>query len=96
LVSRGIVVLLPALVKGMGHESQCEVLTRRRGSDPGPAYSDCTIIGAPDDLPDGEYVVEFENVLAATTRYLGVWANFSPRLKGTQKGIEEEPEALVE
>jgi hypothetical protein len=84
-------VLLPALVKGMGREERCEMLTRRLGIEPVPAYSDCTVIGAPDDLPDGEYIVEFENICAVTTCRQGVWATFNPPFKSV-----EEPEALLD
>lgn len=75
----------------MGREASCDVLARRLGIDPISAYSECTVIGAPDDLPDGEYIVEFENIRTATARRQGVWASFDPPLRRM-----EEPEALID
>jgi len=68
----------------MGRETPCEVLARRLGVFPAPVYSECTVVGAPWDLPDGEYAVEFENIRAVATRHLGVRINFDPPLGGNE------------
>lgn len=62
----GTICLLPATLTGMGRRAKCEVLVRRRttvsqGKIPqfGYTYTDCSIIHAPADLPDGDYVLRF-------------------------------------
>lgn len=77
----GTVVLLHGSVKGMGLEAECEILARRLSipADPGTelprffTYTDCSVVGAPADLPDGEYVAWFEGYSLNTTLHRGLW-----------------------
>lgn len=76
--SRGNVVLLPATIAGMERKADCEVLARRLGIEPLPVFSDCSVIGAPEDWPDGDYTIEFEKVRATVTKQRGLWMTFDP------------------
>lgn len=75
----GPVVLLNALLKGMGREVECEVMVRR--SPPGitaetsslSTYSDCRILTAPSDLPDGEYAIHLDSQVIPVLRRRGRW-----------------------
>ena len=89
MLFRGMVEMLPATIRGMGREARCHILARRRGA--APVYEDCSIIGAPEDLPDGEYGIEFGGTRAVATKRLGVWGSFDPPLEG-----REEPPVLAE
>lgn len=78
-MNKGILVLLHGIVRGMGQQVDVEVLTRRvQDHDAGsglPAYKyvDCTVIGGPANLPDGDYIVSFAGFSAVTTRRNGLW-----------------------
>jgi hypothetical protein len=78
-VNRGTLVLLHGTVRGMGHEAEVEVLTRRMqdhnasGILPVFKYVDCTVIGGPADLPDGDYIASFSGLSTVTTRRNGMW-----------------------
>lgn len=75
----GSLVLLHALLKGMGREVECEVIARR--SLMGIAtevssltvYSDCRILTTPSDLPDGEYAVHLNSQIIPVLRRRGQW-----------------------
>ena len=76
----GPIVLLHGYVKGMRRDAQCDILARRVPDAPrtGPGspdytYSDCAIIDAPADLPDGEYMVYFDRHTVAATKERGSW-----------------------
>lgn len=75
----GSVVLLHALLKGMGREVECEVLAHKLpavGSGPTlpmHVYSGCSILTAPRDLPDGEYAIQLESQILPALLYRGVW-----------------------
>jgi len=66
-------------VKGNGHEARCEVLARKEeipggGSGmPSFTYSGCSIIGAPDDLPEGMYTAAFDGHRFEVRRRNGFW-----------------------
>jgi hypothetical protein len=72
----GPIVLRHGYVKGMSRKVACEVLARKIPLDPKLktrsheyTYSDCCVIDAPADLPEGEYLVHFdEHVIAATKK----------------------------
>lgn len=69
------VVLLQGVLRGMGRESLCEMLALRE-EDPAThrkIYSRCSVIGAPIDLPDGEYTVTFRDGTALVRREGGLW-----------------------
>jgi hypothetical protein len=84
-VNRGTVVLLDGHVKGMGKQADCQVLARRLwvyGEETDSlrilTYTDCSVIGAPAELPDGKYLVEFEEYSALAARHKGFWLSFGP------------------
>jgi hypothetical protein len=77
--------LLSATLRGVERAVECEVLARRLGIEPAPIYSDCTVIGAPDDMPDGEYEIEFEGVRATAMKQRGVWLTFDPPGENLEK-----------
>lgn len=69
------VVLIQGVLRGMGRESLCEMLALKR-EDPEThqtVYSRCSVIGAPSDLPDGEYTVKFRDGTALVRREGGLW-----------------------
>jgi hypothetical protein len=80
-VSDGSIVLLRALLTGMGRHAECDILVRKLSRNESnvtsaagsPAYSECSVISAPADLPDGEYRVQFEGHFVVATREHGVW-----------------------
>ncbi len=64
----------------MGRDAECNILARkvpvlaRMGAGTREyTYSDCTIIDAPSDLPDGEYIVYFDRHTVAVTKERGFW-----------------------
>lgn len=73
------VVLLRAILKGMGHEVECDVIARRLVADtreavsPGSKYSNCSVLTAPADLPDGEYTVHMDSGVFTAFRRSGHW-----------------------
>ena len=79
-MSEGPVVLLSASLRGANGQAQCDVLVRKTANMPNsvskvgaPAYSNCSIVSAPADLPDGEYDVRFEGHFVTATKEYGVW-----------------------
>jgi len=79
-VKPGTIVLLQATLTGMGHTAECEVLVRKittisSGAVPqfGSTYTDCSILGAPDDLPDGDYTIRFDGFNLSATCHGGHW-----------------------
>ena len=85
MTPRGNVVLVPAILKVLERDVECEVLSRRLGIEPSPVFSDCSVIGAPDDLPDGEYAIEFGGIRATATKLRGLWTTFDPGEKGIER-----------
>jgi hypothetical protein len=75
----GTVVLLRAILKGMGREVECEVIARKSFSGtretvpPAAKYSNCSILTAPPDLPDGEYVIHLDSSVFPALRRSGLW-----------------------
>jgi hypothetical protein len=73
------VVLLRAILKGMGHEVECEVIARQLAADtretvsPASKYSNCSVLTAPSDLPDGEYTVHMDSGVFTAFRRSGRW-----------------------
>ena len=64
----------------MSRTATCEVLARKIPLDPNLkpgsheyTYSDCTVIDAPTDLPDGEYLVHFDDHVIAATKKDAYW-----------------------
>jgi len=75
----GPVLLLRALLKGMGREVECEVIARKLPHEIGETsssllnYSDCRILTAPADLPDGEYAIHLDSRVIPVLRRRGHW-----------------------
>lgn len=73
------VVLLRAILKGMGREVECDVIARqlapgtRETASPASKYSSCSVLTAPTDLPDGEYTIHLESDVFPAFRRLGQW-----------------------
>jgi hypothetical protein len=89
-VIQGSIVLLHGHLQGMERHADCDVLARKpafdgpnKSAQNGPAYTDCSVISAPVDLPDGEYRVTFENHFIIATRQLGLWLSV-----GSAKRVE--------
>lgn len=87
-MTRGNIVLLHGTVMGPGQIARCEVLARKvaadEGNGPQPqpcAFTDCSVIGAPTDLPDGEYVIRFEGYSFTAACHHGIWFSRSPTTK---------------
>lgn len=81
----GTVVLLHGSVEGMGQVAECEVLARRivvpleeHDGHTFQTYTDCSVIGAPIALPDGEYTVHFEEYIFKATCRRGLWLSCGP------------------
>lgn len=81
IVTRGSVVLLHGVLRGMGREAACDILARRTTIEPFPAqfanraclYEECSVLTAPSDLPDGDYLAFFDGHSLVATRARGIW-----------------------
>jgi hypothetical protein len=68
-------------MKGMGREEDCEVLARKEylpaNNNRGKwayEYSQCSVLQAPDDLPDGTYtVITSDGHAIPATKQGGIW-----------------------
>ena len=75
-------MLLHGQLRGMGREAPCELLARRTsmpGAHPSHLsfeYSDCVILNAPPDLPDGDYMLFFAGYSTVANRVRGLWGSF--------------------
>lgn len=65
--------LVEGVLTGMGHETDCEVLVWQDGRSNQRPYSQFRVIGAPLDLPDGIYVVAFQERAFPTKKDQGWW-----------------------
>ena len=83
-MNRGTIVILSGNVKGVGREAECTVEARRIGVDSGTelprtySYTDCSVVAAPADLPDGDYTVYFGGQRFPATRLRGTWLSTGP------------------
>lgn len=66
-------VLLAGVVRGMQRADRCEVMACRYKSGNDDIYSDEFVLSAPEDLPDGEYQVEFERSSFHAKKVHGLW-----------------------
>lgn len=68
-------VLSKGVLRGMGREAVCELLATKTVVPEATQaiYSHCAIIEAPQDLPDGDYEVEFAGEVAIVSRRSGFW-----------------------
>jgi hypothetical protein len=76
----GTLTLLEGNLRGLGVEAKCEVLARKLAIDAigmplqrPYIYADCSVIGAPAGLPDGEYNVYFDGHSFAAKSQRGHW-----------------------
>jgi len=82
----------------MGQTAECEVLARRITvpTEGGPdsrnfyTYTDCSVIGAPSELPDGEYMVRFEGYTFKTTLHRGLWLSCGPATRNREVPVFED------
>jgi hypothetical protein len=82
----GPIVLMHALLRGMGRETECDILVRKTvpgqsktvSAQGAPVFSECSVISAPASLPDGKYQVLFDGHVARVQREQGVWSTCEP------------------
>ncbi len=69
------VVLIHGLLKGMGREVPCEMLAMKESvsGTSSAVYSRCSVIDAPQDLPDGDYTVVFNGSIVSARKEGGLW-----------------------
>jgi hypothetical protein len=79
-LTTGPIVLLRGYLKGMLRDAECNILARKvpvaartTARSPDYTYSDCAVIDAPMDLPDGEYLIYFDHHTVAATKERGYW-----------------------
>ena len=81
-------VVLQGTLQGMGRTAECSfvaVKTWNTGRSTEARYSDCSVITAPADLPDGIYLLEFENNVTCVERRKRRWLVSS----GPVRNVEE-------
>ena len=77
----GMIVLVRGSLQGMGREVECEVVAMKRTIINPPrvrpqikeVYSDCGVVDAPSDLPDGNYTVRVGNQFFNAKLQRGLW-----------------------
>ncbi|MGB9031062.1 MAG: hypothetical protein WCC27_13155 [Acidobacteriaceae bacterium] len=98
------VVLIHGLLKGMGREALCDMLAMKDATPETdrPVYSQCCVIDAPLDLPDGIYAVAFNGSAVAARKEGGLWlpeGATSPlqiERRASRPGGSSEMEAIIE
>lgn len=101
-MNKGTLVLLHGIVRGMGQEADVEVLTRRvqdHNAESGLSaykYVDCTVIGGPATLPDGDYITSFAGFSAITTRRHGIWLSSGIAIPDEEQSSGAGEEAVTE
>jgi hypothetical protein len=90
------VVLIRALLKGMGHETPCEMLAMRESTAGSPQviFSRCSVIDAPQELPDGDYAVSFDDYSVPARKEGGLWMPADGNAIPTAQLAEEEQQRL--
>ncbi len=92
----GAIVLLRGKLRGMGREAECDILARRVDeSDPrylcrSFRYLECSILTAPADLPDGDYMAYFAGHSMVATRTRGFWISTGAVARDAAAGGLEE------
>lgn len=66
-------VLEVAHLQGMGRECVCEIAAIRNSQAGEVRYSQCNVLSAPADLPDGEYTVSIRGTGVIVRRQDGLW-----------------------
>ncbi len=69
------VVLIHGVLRGMGLESECEMLALKATDSESRSvtYSRCSVIQTASDLPDGEYTLTFAGTSVIARREGGLW-----------------------
>ena len=69
------VVMIRGMLRGMEREAPCEMLAMKEAeSGKGPViFSRCSVIDAPIDIPDGDYVVSFNGCVVSARKEAGLW-----------------------
>lgn len=68
-----LAVLQHGRLTGMGRSAACELLAWRTPLDSTERYTRFRVIEAPEDLPDGVYLVEFDGRCCFAAREAGHW-----------------------
>jgi len=69
----GQIVVLRGVLRGKQHQSTCEVVARKHSANLKSNYSDCFVLTAPEDLPNGSYVVEFDGHKLHAAKENDIW-----------------------
>lgn len=75
-MSQSRAVILPGVLRGMGHEVQCNVSARLvslPNDNTPPVYTKLDVSGEPANLPDGLYELTFAGQTASYRRKQGLW-----------------------
>lgn len=83
----GHLILVRATIEGMGCSGPCELLARKQRAEGRDAfggqrftYEGCTILKAPDGLPNGAYTITTEDGFTlAATKQRSLWLMGTPR-----------------
>ncbi len=69
------VVLIHGLLSGMGYEQPCEMLAMKESvsGTPRVIFTHCSVIDAPQELPDGSYTVRFNDYVVSAKKEGGLW-----------------------
>jgi len=70
---RDQVSFFAGVLRGMKREEECELLALKESSQTGTCYQWAFILQAPDDLPNGEYVVSFDDHAMLVTKERAHW-----------------------
>lgn len=68
-----LAILQRGRLSGMGRSAGCELLAWGTALDWQDRYTHFRVIAAPDDLPDGVYLAEFDGRCGFATRKAGRW-----------------------
>ena len=88
----GSIILLHGKLRGMDREAECDILARRvDDSDPRFLhrlfrYFECSILTAPADLPDGDYIAYFAGQSVVATRTRGLWLSSGAAVRDAAAG----------
>jgi hypothetical protein len=74
----GTLVLLRGMLRSQHHEAECELIAHQQSADLSTQYSDCIIVQASADLPDGQYLVEFDGHSMRAVKEHDIWLTASP------------------
>ena len=78
-----MVVLISGVLRGCDFEADCEVLARKHqeseliAADNFIPYTDCQVVCARDDVPDGEYEISFDGFAFQARCLAGQWSSCS-------------------